>query len=172
MAISVPLIGWVYAVVYRLDIQSTWDVNPPGAEKSQGYNPITGEPNIYRTSGVRTVPRIEMAPINIPCQIEDARFEEIQMVFGGNSPVTNLIFVFHRKTLATLGLLDADRNCLLKPGDRIGSVKNRSGATCKTFQKPLYIYEFRFPGSQGFGADGYDLEIAYTSYRTADPQGR
>jgi hypothetical protein len=174
MAIRIPLIFPVKAVVYRLDIQSTWAVDPPGATASEGYNYITGEPNIYRNaSGARVVPRVEMAPIDIPCQIEDARFEEIQMVFGGNSPITNLVFVFHRRDLENLGLLDAStRDCLLKTGDRIGSVKNTLGSTVKTFQKPLYIYEFRFPGSQGFGPDGYDLEIAYTSYRTADPQGR
>jgi hypothetical protein len=173
MTVRVPLIYPMLASVYRYDIQATWAVDPPGAERSEGFNYITGEPNVSRTAGVRSVPRVELAPVDIPCQIEDARFEEIQMIFGGNNPVTNLVFVFHREDLEELGLISSiTRECLLKPGDRIGMVKNIDGVTVKTFQKPLYIHEIRFPGSQGFGPDGYDLEIAYTSYRTADPQGR
>lgn len=167
--IRVPLIWPVDAVIYRLDIQATWGVNPPGSEHSTGYDPLLEEPVIYRTSGARTSPRQEMAAIRVPSQVETAREEELKMVFGGNDPVTNQVFVFHRRDLSRLSLIDVSGNCILKPGDRIGSLE-KSGRTVRTFDKPLYIYRIDM-GSQGFGPDGYDLEIAYTSYRSADPRG-
>jgi hypothetical protein len=169
MTIRVPLISPIDAVVYRLDIQATWAVNPPGAEHSAGYDPVTEEPIIYRSAGVRVEPRQEMAAVRIPCQVETARADELNMIFGGNDPVAEHIFVFHRQDLASLSLIDANGNCLLKTGDRIGSLE-KNGRTVKTYQKKLYIYRIDM-GSQGFGPDGYDLEIAYTSYRSADPRG-
>lgn len=170
MAIRVPLISPVDAVVYRLDIQATWAVNPPGAEHAAGYDPVTEEPIIYRSAGVRVEPRQEMAAVRIPCQVETARFEELNMTFGGNDPVTNQVFVFHRRDLSRLSLLDSNGNCLLKAGDRIASLE-KNGRTVKTYSEKLYIYRIDM-GSQGFGPDGYDLEIAYTSYRSTGPQGR
>lgn len=169
--VRVPLVNPVTAIVYRLDIPATWAIDPPGAAYSQGFDPITRQPIVSRTAGVRSVPRAEMAPIEIPAQVEVAKFEELQSVFGGDNPATSMVFVFHREDLEALSLLDVNRDCLLKPGDRIGSIKNSAGATAKTFVKPLYILELR-PRSWGFGPDGYDLEIAYTTNRSADPNAR
>ena len=170
MVISVPLINPVYAVVYRLDIQATWGTDPPG-DMDTGYDDILREPVVYRSSGERNVVREEMSPVTIPCQVEISTFEELRTVFGGNDAVTDMTFVFHRKDLRNLSLLDATTDkCVLKPGDRIDRIEKPQGTQVQAFSKPLYIYELR-PGSWGFGTSGYDLEIAYTTYRSQAPYG-
>jgi hypothetical protein len=118
------------------------------------------------------VTRVEMDQVKIPCQVEDQSFERIHFVLGGDAESTNMVFVFHRRDLERLSLLDTlTRKCLLKPGDRIDHIENRAGtATTLTFKDPLYILEVR-PRSWGFGPDGYDLEVAYTTNRPALPLG-
>lgn len=167
MLIRVPLLFPVTAVIYPLDIQATWSTDPPG-DPDTGYDYLYREPVVSRTSGARTVTRAENTPIEVPCQVETQTYEQLQAALGGDNPATDMAFVFHRQTLETMGLLDSDRNCTIKPGDRIGSIKKGS-RTVRTFRKNLYIYELR-PRSWGFGPDGYDLEIAYTTYRSHDPK--
>jgi len=170
MAIRVPLISPLDVVIYRLDIQATWAEDPPGSDYDEGYDHILEEPVVSRTAGVRTVPRQEMTAVTVPAQVETAHYEELNAIFGGDNPATDQVFVFHRRDLERLSLLDANKDCVLKPGDRIDHLE-KNGRTVKTYSKPLYIYEIRM-GSQGFGPDGYDLEMAYTSYRSTDPRGR
>lgn len=163
----VPLIRPVVAVVRRLDIDATWDVNPPGTP-TKGYNPILREPILYDhpTTGARTSPRVEGAEIRIPCQLEVQTFERLRMTFDGNAPVTEFVVVMHRIHLDPLGLIDAATGrCVLKARDRIVRIEASPVSTrvVQTFKKELYIYEVR-PRSHGMGPDGHDLEIAYTTY--------
>lgn len=160
----VPLIFPTEVTIYRLDIPSTWGVDPPGDDDA-GYDPILREPILYddATTSARTSPRQEMAAVSVPCQPENATVEDLQVVTTGNDPLTNEIFVLHRQNLKTLGLLDSDGNCVLKYGDRIASL-TKKGRTVRTWRKPLYI-AMVLPRSHGFGPDGYDLEIVYTTHR-------
>ncbi|HUW09865.1 MAG TPA: hypothetical protein VM537_09045 [Anaerolineae bacterium] len=167
MAIRVPLIAPVSAAIYRLDIQGTWATDPPGSP-TEGYNYLLREPVVSRTAGVRTVTRAEMAVVLVPCQVEVQSYQQLSSTFGGDSAVTEIALVTHRRDLESLSLLDANRHCILKPGDRISHIE-RTGRTVQTFNKPLYIYEIR-PKSWGFGPDGYDLEVIYTTYRSSDPR--
>lgn len=169
--VRVPLISPMDVVIYRLDIQATWAYDPPGSTHDEGFDYLLGEPVVSRVSGVRTRARQEMAAVTVPCQVETARYEELRATFGGDNPATDQVFVLHRQDLESLSLLDAStKDCLLKPGDRIDHLE-MNGRTVRTYQKPLYIYEVRM-GSQGFGPDGYDLELVYTTYKSADYQGR
>jgi len=167
MTIRVPLLFPIQLCIYRLDIQGTWTENPPGSPTT-GYNYLLREPVVSRTAGARTVTRHEMASILVPAQVEVQTYQQLQATFGGDSAATELAFVCHRQTLETLSLLDANKHCLLKPGDRIDHLE-KSGRTIQTFAKQLFIYEVR-PKSWGFGPDGYDLEVLYTTYRSADPR--
>jgi len=161
----VPLINPIKAVIYRLDIQAIWAADPAG-DPAAGYDPTLREPYITDVDGVRTTTRVEMAAVKVPCQVETQSFEQLNAVFGGDDPVTDVVFVAHRQDLKKLSLLDATtRKCLLKPGDRIAHIE-RKGHQVLAYEKPLYIYEVR-PRSWGFGPDGYDLEVLYTTYRAA-----
>jgi hypothetical protein len=166
--VRVPLLNPITVVLYRLDIQATWSEDPPGAHASEGYDYLLREPVVSRTAGVRTVPRVETGPVSVPAQVEVLSYQQLQATFGGDNPATDTAFVLHRQDLESLGLLDSNRNCVLKPGDRVDHLE-MSGRTIQTFKKPLYVYEVR-PRSWGFGPDGYDLEILYTTHRSADPR--
>jgi hypothetical protein len=166
--VRVPLISPIEAVIYRLDIQATWKEDPPGTQEDTGYDYLFREPVVSRTSGVRTVTRVEMSPVRVPAQVETLSYQQLQATFGGDNPATDMAFVLHRKHLEELGLLDTDGNCVFKPGDRIDSIE-KNGRTVNTFKKQLFVYEVR-PRSWGFGPDGYDLEIVYTTHRSADPR--
>jgi len=165
---SVPLIFPVEAVIHRLDITATRAVDPPGPDAA-GFDDVLGEPLGYAgVGGERTAPRQEMAPIRVKCQVETRTFEELRMIFTGNDPVGNLVLVCHRRLLRRQGLIDASTGrCLLKSGDRIEKLE-RGGRTVMQPVKPLYVYAV-LPASWGLGADGYDLEVVYTTERTAYP---
>ena len=164
----VPLISPVTAVIYRLDIEATWDVDPAGA-LTEGFDYLLREPVIEHTDGgggTRTSTRQEMAAVSVPCQYEVQSFERLNATFPGNDAVTENVLVLHRKDLAALSLLDATTNkCLFKPGDRIDHLE-KNGTTILVFDKPLYVYQV-MPRSWGFGPTGYDLELLYTSFRSS-----
>lgn len=168
---SVPLIDATStAVIYRLDIQATAAVDPPGAETS-GLDPIFGEPRVSYDGGYRRGSlRQEMSPaVRVPCQVEVKTAHQLSMTFSGNDAICEMTFVLHRKTLAGLGLLDSGGVCVIKPMDRIDRVEGHAGATVYTPNRPLFVYKV-LPRSWGFGATGYDLEIVYTTHEQLDPQ--
>lgn len=162
----VPLLFPVAAVVHRLSIEATRDVNPPG-EPTTGYDETFREPIVYDQAKVRTDARRELPPVRVPCQIESLSFETLRQLALGDAPVTNMVFVFHRRDLESLGLLDANRDVVLKKGDRISAIErlNVPGSVVRTLREPgLFVFEMR-PRSWGMGPDGYDLELAIMSER-------
>jgi hypothetical protein len=94
--------------------------------------------------------------------------ERLRQLGVGDDPVTNTVFVLHRKDLETKGLLDTNKEVVLKKGDRIDSIErfgSAVGMKVKVFKDPgLYVWQVR-SGSWGFGPDGYDLELLITSNR-------
>jgi hypothetical protein len=159
------------AVIHRLHIEGTRDEDPPG-EGNIGYDETLREPIVYdqntNSPDTRQKARQELSETRVPCQVEVLTDEALRELGVGDAPITNMIFVFHRKDLEFLGLLDTNRDILLKKGDRISHLEKYGttiGTISKTFADPgLYIYEMR-AGSWGFGPDGYDLELALTSKR-------
>lgn len=166
MSFRVNLLFPVYVVIARLDFAATRAYDPPGTPTS-GLNDILRAPVVINQGGVRTVARVEMAEVKVPCQREDKTLDQLSMAFTGNDPVTTIAFVLHRKDLDRLGLLDSDGNCVLKARDRIARVEDKRGNTVETWPKPLFIYEIR-GGSHGMGPTGRDLQIVYTTYQSAD----
>lgn len=172
MIIRVPLLLQPsIAVIHRLDVAATRNANPPG-ESYSGYDETLLESVVYdqneNSPDIRKDARKELAPIRIPCQIETLTDETLRELAVGDAPVTDIYFVFHRKDLENLGLLDENRDVIIKKGDRISHLERYGaavGTITKTFSDPgLYIYEMRSK-SWGFGPDGYDLEIALTTKR-------
>ena len=163
-----PLIFPSRIVIERFDPAATRAVNPAG-EPTSGFDDVLQEPVRYTSGGVTQTPRQDMTEVIIPCQCETKSYEELQMVFTGNDPVTRDVFVLHRRDLANLNLIDATTgNCVLKAGDRIVRQQKATGQVVRTWQKPLYIYQV-LPGSHGMGPDDYDLHMVYTTHRPASP---
>lgn len=169
MIIRVPLVlQKVIAVIYPLDVAATRAHDPAGPGTS-GYSEVFREPIAYNDgSGDRTDSRQEGTVIRIPCQVENMTEEKLKEMAVGDSPVSNIMLVFHRIDLARLSLLDANGNVAIKKGDRIDSLERHGapiGTTVKNFSSPgLYIHEMR-SRSFGFGPDGYDLEFALLTER-------
>lgn len=168
---SVPLIdAWSMAVISRLDQSATWSADPPGSETT-GFDPIFKEPRRDYTGGYNqgSMLQFESTPIKVPCQMKFVSWHQLDMTFGGDKRPTRTTLVFHRKTLKSMGLLDANQTCTLKPMDRVDRIEDTRGNVVLQPDRPLYIYEIR-PGSAGFGTTGYDLEFIYTTHDEIDPR--
>lgn len=169
MIIRVPLVlQSSVAVIYRLDVKATRQADPEG-EATSGYDETLREPIAYTgTGGDREDSRREFAVIRVPCQVEIMTDEKLREMVTGNDPVSNMVFVFHRADLERLGLLNTNRDVILKTGDRIEGLERFGGAVgakTKTFEAPgLFIHQMQ-SRSWGFGPDGYDLELALISDR-------
>jgi hypothetical protein len=166
--IRVPLLlQKAVAVIYPLDISATRAKDPAG-EPDTGYSNTFDEVIVYDESNERTTARTEGTAIYVPCQVENLTDERLRQMITGDAPVTNMAFVFHRRNLEKLSLLDANKDVILKKGDRISHLEKYGapvGTIIKTFADPgLYIYEIRSK-SWGFGSDGYDLELVLTTKR-------
>lgn len=180
MIIRVPLIlKSSVAVVHRLDIQATRDQDPPGAQagsnpSDQGYNFILREPVVYNEAATaeRVSTRKELPAVRIPCQVENLTEERLRELGVGDAPVSSQILVFHRKDLERLGLLDVNRETVIKKGDRVDRLERSNtppGTIIKKFHGDgQYIEEVR-GASWGFGPDGYDLELIFLLDRRQAP---
>jgi len=169
---SVPLIdAWSMAVIHRLDQSATWAEDAPGPETT-GFNPVFKEPRRSYQGGYNrgSLIQYEATAIKVPCQLEFASWQQLDMTFGGDKRPTRNVLVFHRKTLRTMGLLDANQTCSLKPMDKVVRIEDDKGNTVLQPDRDLFIYEIR-PGSAGFGSSGYDLELVYTTHDSVDPRG-
>lgn len=168
MAFSVPLLLEIsLAVIHRLDPMSTKNLTPYNGATS-GYDKDYREAVTFDLEQdeelVRTLARVELPELRVPCQVEPVRFDQLKQIFSGDTPDTEFQLVFHRNDLRRAGLLDLETGLpLVRKNDRVSRIEARArpGRATLTFPDPgVYIYEIR-PGSFGFGVDGYDLHIAY-----------
>ena len=136
MIIRVPLILQpVIAVIHRLDVKGTRQHDPEGVATS-GYDEVLQEPITYNTpTGTKVDSRREFAPIKVPCQLENLTDEQLDQMITGDTPVSNMVLVFHRADLERLGLLDSNRNTIIKKGDRVEHLERANGAAGAVVKK-------------------------------------
>lgn len=167
----VPLLNPVTAVFQQLQTQATWGNAPAGQE--HGYDPDFREPQTTQSAGGQPIEGSQVygEDVKVPCQLEVKTYEEIKMLEAGDDPLTRIVLVLHRKDLANLGLIDVDTgNILLKRNDKFLRIEYRGRVVLQPLSE-LYISRID-QGSAGFGVDGYDLHIVYTTDRGSDPRGR
>jgi len=167
----VPLLFPMAAVVHQLDTAATRTLDVPGPP-SDGYNDLLDEPYPYNSGAGFTDTRQEKAAVRVPCQLEIMTFEELNQVDTGDAAMSEIILIFHRRDLETLGLIDSTtRLQKLKAGDRISALEKKGfpGTFVHPIPHDLYIFKIE-PGSPGMGPDGYDLAICYLSTRPSLPQ--
>lgn len=172
--ITVPLLFPSTVLISRLDITTSWAVNPPGTP-TKGYDYDLREPRAYEdpTSGNATDALRYKAQIRIPCQVETQTFEQMQHALGGDAPVTNMVFVLHNSDLVSLGYLNITTGALdLKTDDRIDAIERYGlpGMPIRIFSDGLYIYQIK-PASWGMGTTGQDLQLVYTSLKPRSQLG-
>ncbi len=137
------------AELYRLDTHAMATVDPDGAgELESGYDPDFKEPvRVDRDDdGIGERVRQDLPPVRVPCQVESKVFEELRMFASGNAPRSRIDLVFHFKDLERLGLVDgATGDALVRPGDRLGSIRDVAGELVQAIRTPpgLYVKEAR-----------------------------
>lgn len=159
------------AIIYRLDITATRALDPPGAATS-GYDDAFREPIASDTTqgssiADRTVARVELAPVRVPCQVETDMSDSLHQAFQGNLQRGEYCLVFSVMDLTVLGLIDSTTG---KPkfgiGDRVSALERHNLAGSNLVELPqegLFFREVR-PASWGFG-DGCDLWLGIITSR-------
>lgn len=138
------LIGAVLAEIHRVDAVGMATGVPPG------FDPDFDEPT---REAPGTTLRRELAPLALPCQVEPADLDALELGAAGDVPRSRVAIVFHVPDLEARGLIDATTgHALLRPGDRLGALRDRAGALIESFPSPpgLFLVEAT-PISYGLG---------------------
>ena len=70
------------------------------------------------------------------------------MYASGNSPRANINLVFHFKDLEQMNLVDENGEAMIRSGDRLGGIYDKSGALVQVIRNPIYAIDAR---PMGFG---------------------
>jgi len=133
------LIFPVVAIIQRVDMVAT--------EAAAGYNHRFREPVLTDsgTDGIGESTVVLGAEIEIPCQVENSRHEDLSPGQGGDLPETSIILTMSRTDLKALSLIGTDGRVGLRPGaDRLIRIENEIGEKLRTFNRPpggLYLTE-------------------------------
>lgn len=114
------------ARIARLDLAGTAADPDASGPLTSGYDDVYREPIQIPAVGsqVGTNARVELAPIDLPCQVEDEAWETLRMMRTGNVARAELLLVFHFRSLEAAGLVDPTTGDALAPriGDRLVSI--------------------------------------------------
>lgn len=159
------------AVIHRLDIAATRALDPPGAATT-GYEDAFREPVVSDTAegssiADRTVARVELAPVRVPCQVETDMSDALHQSFQGNLQRGEYLLVFSVVDLNMLSLIDGSTGKpLFGIGDRVSALErhNITGSNLIALpQEGMFFREIR-PASWGFG-EGFDLWLGIITNR-------
>jgi hypothetical protein len=135
------------AELYRLDTKALATEDPDGAGPLvSGYDPDFKEPVLVDTNddGLGERIRKEHSPVRVPCQVEPDSFEVLQEYASGNSPRSRIRLVFHFADLERMALVDsASGDALIRVGDRLGGLYDRSDVLVQAFRSFLFVTEAR-----------------------------
>jgi len=96
-------------------------------------------------------PRVELAAVRVPCQVEPRVFEDLRMLASGNAPRSELSLVLHFRDLERLGLVDLNTGeALIRPNDRLAGLYDLEGRLVQRIRTPpgLYVTQAQ---PRGFG---------------------
>lgn len=156
------LINPFVAVLGLLDTVAT-AADPDGAgPETSGYDDIFDEPIVYDDSDETTNERIDArkeTQVRVPCQVETAQVDRLDMSFSGDMPDNAIRLVFHFCDLERLGLIDSDNNATIKKGDRLIEIRRACNDTLEqTMRTPIYATHVR-PASFGLSSHRRNLLI-------------
>lgn len=97
-----------------------------GTANAGGYDADFRSTKTTYPGGVRTSSRVELAPVQVFCQVELATWERQQQQAAGNQPDSGLTLVFHYRELERRGLVDpATSEALFRVNDRLVRLLDR-----------------------------------------------
>ena len=119
-------------------------------------------------------PRHERGPLEVLCQVENGRQDELRMGPTGNTPDSRLSLVLHFADLERAGLVHPQTGeALLRTGDRLDALKQRDGTLVQRFRNPpgLFATEVRPIGfGLGRGASRRNLLLVSFEDRRQAPR--
>ena len=162
------------AEIAQLDVAATAADPDDSGPLTSGYDQDFKETVMVPSATWRGVDaRREKPPIQVPCQVEVAAFNELQELLTGNSPRSQLTLVFHFVDLERMNLVDLKTGAaLLRVNDRLVSIRDyHTGEVVQTVRTPpgLYITEAQ-PQSFGLGLRR-NLLLATFNERALGPKG-
>lgn len=168
------LIWPMLARIARYDTAAT-AADPDGAgPETTGYDPIFREPRrVDDGSQVGRSAREDMAPIDIPVQVEDDQWEALRMATAGDDPGTAISLIFHFRDLERLGLVDATTGDALCPrkGDRlVAIVDSRTLAVVQAIPGDGIFCVQAQPRSYGLSGLTRNLLMAMFQERAKSPE--
>jgi hypothetical protein len=107
--------------------------------------------------------RVDMAPLDLPAQVEDQDWKTLSMEMTGNDPRTTVTLVFHMRDLEARGLLHPTTKNALCPavGDRLDAIVDpRSGAIMRMAPDPGVYCVSAVPRSYGLSGLQGNLIVA------------
>jgi hypothetical protein len=158
------------AVIYRLDPVAT------AAVVGGGYSRAFREPvRVPDGTQLGTPSRREQLPIRLRCQIDRTNFDGASLLRAGYQPEHQLQLALHWPELEARGLIDAQGNPLLFPGDRVAAIETIAGAVEATFPNPPGLWvrscERAGHGLAAFGVPRTNLLILHCAVGRADGEG-
>lgn len=132
------------ASVHRLDTSAT--------EAASGYDPdFRSTKHAYPGGvGARTASRRELAPVDLPCQVEMGAWRSQRQTAAGDAPDSRLVLVLHMLDLEAAGLVDAATgDPLVRPNDRVSRLLRVADGTLVQAVRPpqgLYATEVALAG--------------------------
>ena len=159
----------------RLDTTATAADPDAAGPLTSGFDPVFREPRLVPASGtqVGTDPRVYMAPIDLPCQVEDEVWAMLTQMRTGDSPRTEVTLVFHFADLEAGGYVDAATGQALVPcrGDRLDSIHiHPTGEIEASVPAPgLYVTHSQ---PRSFGLGGKRKNLLVVTFRNRDTSMR
>lgn len=149
------------AQLFRLDNQ--------GMAVDPGYDPDFKEPIPVDVDGDGQCDRLrsEHPPVLIPCQVDTKAFEDLRMQPSGDAPRSTLELVFHFRDLERLAMVDSQTGqALIRPGDRLGGLYDKSGVLVQAVRTPpgLYVTEAK-PIGFGLGMARPRRNLLHVSFK-------
>jgi hypothetical protein len=161
------------AELAQLDTEATAKGPDGPGPLTSGYDPDFQETTLVPDpGGGRRDARQERPPIYVPCQIEVQAFGALTELTTGNSPRSQLVLVFHFRSLEKLGLVDPiTGDALLRVGDRLAAIRDvRSGQIVQAIRTPPGLYLTEAQPQFGLGRRRNLLLVTFAE-RALGPRG-
>jgi hypothetical protein len=159
------LIQQFYAEIARIDTTSTRS----GGYYDDDFRTVVSS-DAATGDGLGTKQRQEHAAVLIPCQIGSLTWSELKAFDLGNVPRGDMILRMHFRDLERLSLVDASGEAMIRPGDRLVSIRNfLTGAVIQQVKTPpgLYVLEAT-PTGWGIDMTAPTRNLLRVSFRARD----
>ena len=98
--------------------------------------------------------------VRLPCQVDREQFGIKSLTRGGYQTESDIVVVLHRPDLEALGMIDAEGQATIQPGDRIVAIEDKLGNVQNAWSDQKMLVDDVEPAGYGlhaFGAPKFNL---------------